>query len=263
VKRWLAVLIFTVLSPAMAEDWRAGLTPVKPGKFPLPRPLMASYRFGWGAIPAADADIVFSRQKKGQLQLKLTAKTSGAVRALWQMDAEHIARCSATTLRPICLQQTERYRDETEKTKAEFTADQVLRVQDHVPPLKTPVKPKRFKFPDLTDLHTALLLVRSQALAQGEHYSFVVYPSRTAYLARIDVLGREKLKVAGQDHDAVKLQVSLQHITKELELEPHTKFKNACAWLSDDKDRLLLKVQAEVFVGSVWMELRTVKFAEE
>jgi len=54
----------------------------------------------------------------------------------------------------------------------------------------------------------------------------------------------------------------LQGITKALTLEPHKKFKEAFAWMSDDRDRLLLKIKAEIFVGSVWAELTSVKFAD-
>ena len=263
MKRWLAALVVATAGPALAGDWREELTPLKPGKFPLPRPQTGVYRFGWGAVSAAEAQIAFSRQKDDQLQLKLTAKTTGAVRALWQLDAQHTARCAASTLLPISLQQTERYRKETEKTKADFTAEEVVRLQTVEPPGATPAKPKRFKFPNLADLQTALLMVRSQPLQEGDRYALVVYPARTAYLARLEVIGREKLKVAGKNYAAVKLQISLQHIAKDLELEPHKKFKNASAWLSDDQDRLLLKIQSEVFVGHVWIELQSVKFVGE
>jgi hypothetical protein len=246
--------------PAMAADWRDGLTPYRPGSFPPPRSQKASYRFGWGAVSAADAEIEFSRGKKSQLQLKLTAKTTGPVRLLWQMDSVHTARCSATTLRPISLEQTERYRQETEKTKVDFTPEAAVRFQEVDPPDKTKPRPKRFEFPNLTDLQTALLFVRSQKLEPGASFSLVVFPARSAYLAKVDVLGREKLKVGGKEYPALKLKVGLQHLTKNWELEPHRKFKGATAWLSDDQDRLLLKIETEVFVGSVWMELQSVEF---
>ncbi|HYR57658.1 MAG TPA: DUF3108 domain-containing protein [Chthoniobacteraceae bacterium] len=263
MRRCLALLAVAAALPALADDWRDELTPLAPGKFPPPRALTANYRFGWGALSAAEAQVDFSGKKKGQLELKLSAKTTGAVRALWRMDAQHTARCSAATLQPISLQQTEQYRRKTEKTKAEFTPDAVVRTQEIEPPEATPPKPKRFEFPNVADLHSALLLVRSQRLREGDRYSLVVFPARTAYLAHIDVLGRERIKAAGQNYDAVKVQISLQHIDKKMQLEPHSKFKSAFAWVSDDKDRLLLKVQAEVFVGSIWMELRSVKFAGE
>ena len=265
VKHWVAAALVALAGPAFADDWRDELIPLKPGKFPLPRPQTGTYRFGWGAVSAAQAEIEFSRQKKAQLQLqlKLTAKTTGPVRALWQMDAEYTARCDAATLQPIFLQQTERYRKKTERTRADFTPAEVMRLNEIEPSSDPPPKPKRFEFSNVKDLQAALLLVRSQPLLAGDRYSMVVYPARTAYLARIDVVGREPVEVGGQRYPAVKLQLALQHITKKFELEPHEKFKNAYVWLSDDKDRLLLKIKAEVYVGSVWMELQSVKFTGE
>ena len=76
------------------------------------------------------------------------------------------------------------------------------------------------------------------------------------------VVGREKIDAGKTKYDAIKLELKLRRITKKLELEKHAKFKRATAWLSDDRDRLLLKIQAEVSVGSVWTELDSVKFSE-
>jgi len=97
----------------------------------------------------------------------------------------------------------------------------------------------------------------------GDRYEFVVYPSRAPYLGRVEVLAKETLKIGEQSYPATKIQLWLQGIDKELALKPHKKFKKAQGWISDDKDRLLLKIDAEVFVGRVWMELKSVKFPDE
>lgn len=259
MKRLLTVLMLAIAMPGFAADWQTEFKPVTPGAFPLPRPQTATYRFGWGAVSAAEAAVDFSRQENGELQLKVLAKTIGTVRALWQMDAQHTARCLAATLLPISFKQTETYRREVKTTKADFSPKEVVRLLETSPPSGKP-RPKRFKFPNLTDLHTALLLIRSQPLKVGEKYSTVVYPDRDAYLARVDVIANESIKVNGNEYKAVKLQLFLQQVTKKRKLEPHPRFKNAYAWVSDDKDRLLLKIQSEVIVGSVWMELQSVKF---
>ena len=56
-------------------------TPPQPGEFPPPAPFEARYRFGWGAFTAAEGSFDFSRSATGQLQLKVSAKTIGVVRA--------------------------------------------------------------------------------------------------------------------------------------------------------------------------------------
>jgi hypothetical protein len=248
MKRTLAAWLCATLLPlASLADWRDGLTNPQPGAFPLPAPMKANYRFGWGAVTAAEASFDFSHPKHGLLQLKMDTKTIGVVRGMWRMDAKHTAWCDAATLRPIALQQTEIYRDETTKTDAKFSPDGVR------------TKDKRFKCPDLFDLQTALLFVRSQPLRPDDVYRIVVYPAKAAYLATVRVAGTERVKVAGQEYQAIKLELELQRVTKKLELESHKKFKQAAAWISDDRDRLLLKIKSEVFVGSVWAELESVK----
>jgi hypothetical protein len=256
---WLCALVMPLTA---AAEWRDQLTPPEPGTFPPPPPLEARYRFGWGALTAAEASFDFSRPQRDQLQLKMSTKTTGVVRGMWRMDAKHTAWCDAATLRPIALQQTEVYRDETLKTEAKFSPEGVTRKQERIPAEGRRGKDKRFKCPDLFDLHTALLFVRSQPLRTDDVYRFVVYPAKDAYLATVRVVGTERIKAAGQEYPAIKLELELQRVTKALALEPHRKFKQASVWISDDRDRLLLKIKSEVFVGSVWAELESVKFRD-
>ncbi len=257
--RILRAFLLVCVLPACAGDWRDELTSPLPGKFPPPAAFKATYKFGWSALSAATADFDFSKTTRGDLRLVVDAKTVGAVRALWRMDARHEALCRAVTLRPISLMQTELYKSKSKFTRADFDAEGVSCLRESRPADKTPPKIKRFECPDVFDLHTALLFVRSQCLEPGERYCFVVYPGSAAYLSDVDVVGREKLKVAGRSYDCVKLEIHLREIKKDLTLAPHRKFRRASAWVSDDRDRLLLRVQAEIFVGSVWAEMQRVR----
>jgi hypothetical protein len=263
VNRWVLLIGLFLAFPAWAGDWRDTLTPPQPGKFPPPRTFKAAYRFGWGDLTAARADFDFSKAPGGQYRLSMTTQTVGLVRSLWRMDSQHTAVCDAASLRPIRLQQTETYKDETETTQVEFFPDRVKRLTRVTPSEEPPEKEKTFKLPDLFDLQTGLLFVRSQRLQAGDSYRFVTYPSTTPYFAEVEVLGREKLKVAAGTYDAIKCRLRLERVTKKRELAPHAKFKRGIAWLSDDRDRLLLKIEAEITMGSVWTELESVEFKPE
>ncbi|HEX8295784.1 MAG TPA: DUF3108 domain-containing protein [Chthoniobacteraceae bacterium] len=260
IRLLIAIAFWT--SVAAAADWQAELSPPTPGKFPMLKPLQASYRFGWGGLSAAEGTFEFSRPKPGLLQLQVNARSLGAARALWRMDSQHTATCVEATLRPVSLQQIEAYKKRTLTITADFSPEGVTRLQKVHPAEKAEAKAKRFKAPNLFDLHTALLFVRSQSLQPGERHHLIVYPGKAPFLAKVTVLAREKLKLGGKVHDAIKMEVALQRVTKDLQLEKHEKFKRASAWLSDDQDRLLLKIESEIFVGSVWAELQSVKFAE-
>ena len=264
MKKWLLLLIGCVLAgPAGAGDWRETLSPPRSGGFAPPRPFEAIYRFGWSGVTAAEADFVLARAPRGQLQLAMTTRTIGLARTLWQMDTKHNALCDAGTLRPIRMQQTETYKDETESHDVVFSAEDVRRKSRVTPQKGPPEKERKVKLANVFDLQTGLFFVRSQRLEAGDRYRFLVFPSTTAYLAEVEVLGRERLKVAAGNFDAIKCAVRLERVGKKFELTPHKKFQRALAWISDDRDRLLLKVDAEIFVGSVWAELRSVKFAPE
>ena len=218
------------------------------------------YQFGWSGLTAAEATFDLTKPSRSQFRLAMNTKTIGVVRGLWRMDSQHTALCQVPSLRPISLEQTEIYKDETETSQVTFFPDEVRRTTKVTPHKGPPEKEKRIKLPNVFDLQSALFYVRSQRLDAGEHYRFIVYPSTSAYLAEIEVIGREKLKVFAGSYDAIKCRGRLQSITKKFELAPHKKFKRAYAWISDDRDRMLLKIEAEIFVGSVWAELRSVDF---
>jgi hypothetical protein len=179
------------------------------------------------------------------------------------MDSQYTASCALSTLRPLRLHQTEVYKAKTLTTDTTFSADAV-RHSTQVTPAKGPPPPPdkehRFKYGNVFDLESALLFLRSQSLDQGDRYRIVVFPARGAYLADVEVVSREKVKVPAGSYDAIKCQLSLQEVDKNLQLAPHKKFKRAFAWVSDDRDRIVLKIQADIFVGSVWCELESVDF---
>jgi len=121
-------------------------------------------------------------------------------------------------------------------------------------------KTRDFSFPNLFDLHSAMLYLRSQPLRDRSIHRVVVYPASSAYLATITVLGREKVSVRAGNYTAIKMDLQLNRIGKKLDLEPHRKFRRATVWVSDDNDRILLRIEAQVFVGTVFAELESVRF---
>jgi hypothetical protein len=104
-----------------------------------------------------------------------------------------------------------------------------------------------------------MLYLRSQPLKDRSSYKIVVYPATSAYLATLTVIGREKIAVRAGSYNAIKLDLQLSRLGKSLELEPHRKFRKATIWISDDNDRMVLRIEAQIFVGTVFVELQSVK----
>lgn len=245
---------------AGAADWQKSVTAGAPGPFPQPRSLSATYHFGWAGFTAATAEVHFGKASNDRFEIDGAGRTIGLVRALWRMDVTHHAVADARDLRPIAVKQVEKIRSKKIVTELAFSRTGVLRTRREVKNgvLKSSSKP--FNFPNLFDLHTSLLYIRSQPLRDHSVERIVVYPATSAYLATITVIGREKISVAAGTFNAIKFDLQLSKVGKGNRLEPHRKFRRGTIWISDDADRLLLRAEARIFVGSVFAELQSVHF---
>jgi Protein of unknown function (DUF3108) len=257
---WTAIVILGLCSSSPAADWQSTLTREPPGNFPELRPLRASYRFGWAGLTAATGEIRFTTPSENEFQLDGTGQTIGFVRALWKLDVNYRAVANAQTLRPIETQQAENYRQKKLITNLTFTNKGVTRARTESRGGPSATKTRQFNFPDLFDLHSAMLYLRSQPLSDSSVDRVVVYAATNAYLATVTVVGRDQISVHAGTYKAIKLDLRLNRIGKHLELEPHRKFRRATIWVSDDRDRILLRIEAQVFVGTVFAELHSVRF---
>jgi hypothetical protein len=258
---WLGAALFFPAGTAGAAAWEGTLTRDPPGTFPLFRPLRANYVFGWSGFTAATAEVHFSRLGGDRCQVQASGRTTGLVRALWRYDVNYRSTANSAVIRPVETNQVDILRSKKMTTHLAFTGTGVRRLRTETPS-NGPVKPRDFNFPNLYDLQTSMLYLRSQALADRKVYRVVVYPATNAYLATATVLGREKISVRAGTYNAIKMDLQLQKVNDNLELEPHRKFRRATIWISDDPDRIVLRIEAQVFVGTVFAELQSVRFEE-
>jgi Protein of unknown function (DUF3108) len=243
-----------------APSWESTLTKDPPGNFPELRPGRATYHFGWSGFTAGTGDMHFTKTPDKHFQLEAVGRTIGLVRALWKLDASYRGLANAETLRPIESKQTEIYRKKKLVTELTFTDSGVMRARTEGP---GPKSTKPFNFPGLFDLHTALLYLRSQPLNEQSVYRIVVYPATSAYLTTVTVLGRERVTVRAGAYNAIKIDLQLKRLGKKLELEPHRKFRRATIWISDDANRIPLRIEAQIFVGTVFAELQAVHLDQD
>jgi hypothetical protein len=245
--------------PAESPDWANSLTSDKgPGNFTAPPPMRLAYQFGWSGLQAAKADIHLYSPTRSTFEIDATGGTFGFPRALFRIDVSHRATENKMTLRPIHFSQEEKYRSETVKTDVDFESDQVTGLREKIPDDHVP-KPNVFKFSPVFDMGTALLWVRSQPLADGETESIVVWASNAPYLAKVTVLGRDTIKIDGQKRNAIKLDLKLFRIDKKMQLKEHKLFKGGRGWLSDDDKRIPLRIEADIFIGYIFVELQSMQ----
>ncbi|MDB6151595.1 MAG: hypothetical protein JWL90_48 [Chthoniobacteraceae bacterium] len=244
---------------AAADDWQKTLSPSAPGSFPLPRPSHGTYAFGWSALSAAEGTFDFSKPKAGLIKLDVVIKTTGTVRKLYRLDANHSAITRSKTLQPLSVRQAEVYKGETIKTKLDFDSLGVVRARESSIASPGNGKAKRFKFSPMFDMHGLFLWLRSQRLQPGDIYRLVVYPSTDPFLAEMRVVAKENLKLANRTYPALKIELKLRRINKKLEIESYENLKSAAAWISNDSERVFLKAEAEISIGKVWVELEKIE----
>jgi hypothetical protein len=246
-----------MLALAAVTDWQSSVTRVPPGNFGEPRPFRATYNFGWSGLTAATAEAHFSKRSDNRFQFEGVGRSVGLARALWRYDVDFRALSDSATLRPIETDQTETMRSKKIATHLSFSNSGVhrVRVENGAPPTS-----KDLLLQNVNDLQSTGLYLRSLPLKNGTSYRVIVYPTTSAYLATITVTGREKITVHAGTYNAIKIDVKLSRIDKELELTPHRKFRQATGWISDDADRIILRAEAQIFIGTVFGELQSVKF---
>lgn len=99
------------------------------------------------------------------------------------------------------------------------------------------------------DSFSVLFFVRSLPLEIGDHYSFPVITRAKLWLIDIDVVGREKIKVAGEVVSALRLKAITQY-PGVLEKKGTTEF-----WFSDSPEHRFLKFKAKIKLGTVTGEM--------
>ncbi len=247
--------------------WYSRVNTEVPGAFAPVRSFNATYSLTWGGMQAAhiDAQCVSSPAKR-EIRSTFKATTTGAARALYKLDATHVSVLDRATLQPVYLEQTELNSKKHTFSRVDFTPEEATRVDrdlkkdEHDPTALG--KTRRYRYPGLHDMQSVLLYVRSMPLATGDEETLAFMTSSSPYLATIKVLGRSRVKVKAGEFTAIECSLQLEKINKSGLLEPRKGFKSAHAWISDDANRLLIKADSEVFIGSVSLELEQVTFPD-
>lgn len=255
-----AAFALSVIAPALAQNWENTLSPHAPGSFPEQRPMQVHYAFGWNTITAAEADFRFSKTADGRLQLDALGHTIGFPRKLWSYDVNHTSFTDAHSLRPLQVHETEILRAKKFITDLNFTPQGVISKRDESRGDVVKSKTRDFAIANLQSIDSALLYLRTQPLKPDAVQRVVVYPSTNAYLCTITPVGREHLTVPAGAYDAIKLDLQLNKIDSHRELTAHKRFRRATIWLSDDPNRLVLRIEAQIFIGTVFAELQSVQF---
>ena len=252
---------FGVLAGPLLADWRDSLTPDIPGSFPPSRPFEAEFRIGWTDIEAARAHTKITGDGPGIIRFTGTCATSGLARMLWQLDGTLDSTSAIEGIQTVYSVQNETYAKYSILTQIVARPDGIWCLRENFPPRGNPARWKHIKISPLRDLFSGVLFIRSQNLVPGALISTIIFPGDCPFLVEIRDVGTCKINVAGAARDAIKLDIHLQRINLKLgQVERYGKFQSGTIWLSNDADRIPLRVEINIFVGYVFAELESVVF---
>ena len=239
---------------AAAPAWQKTLGPTKPGAHPAMPSCSITLRLSWkGMLDAGRLSIDFAPKgvhKPGMFVTRATATSLGPAAGLFPYKGSMWSEIHPSSLRPRFFSGTETDRKETVVTTNRYHSNRVECVEVTTPKGGTAkTRSEIFHFSPVYDIYSAILLVRSQKLADGDTIRLVIQPFRTPYLLTVKVHAHE----LHLGRKSIRMGVSLSKIDrKTLALKPYTKMKReATLWLGDDADRIPLEFRAPVFIGDV------------
>jgi hypothetical protein len=108
---------------------------------------------------------------------------------------------------------------------------------------------------DAHDAHTAMAAMRTWEGQPGETQRLYIVGGRRIWRTDVTWAGRETIGTQLGNQSAVRLDGESVRVTGRLEPEPGKKARTFSVWMSDDADRVPLKVIAHTELGDVVIEL--------
>src|SRR5215475_8960202 len=216
------------------------------------------YRVSWQGISVGSASVrigTTQRDGKKMLDVAATACSAGVVGLFYKLRHRSESIFSAHELKPVefLSQQTENSKFTNVTIK--FSPDGLIDAKINKGRLNS-----RGQFDEVSfqsenatfDPISAAFLARSLPVDTSEDLSFDVFNGRDRYLISFHVVGREKIKLAGKEYDAFKVEPSVRKLTDS---EGEKRLRKAYIWVTTDRSREILKLESKVAIGSVSAQL--------
>jgi hypothetical protein len=216
------------------------------------------YQVSWQGVPVGSASIRIGTTYRGgkkMLDVEATARSTKVVGVFYELRHRSQSIFSAQDLKPVefSSQQTENSRFTS--IDVNFSPDGLIRAKVVKGKLNSQGKSEEvvFKSENATfDPITAAFLARSLPINPAEDLSFDIFNGQHRYLISFHVVGREKINVAGKDYEAFKVEPRVKKLT---DTQGEKRLRKAYLWVSADGSREVLKLESEVFFGSVSAKL--------
>ena len=216
----------------------------------------ALYRASWnGMFSVASAEIHTTPKVvdgKKVIQVRVDAKTSGALDLIWKMRDTISSTFDAVALTPAHFVFSQRENAKVIDTEAKFdhrTKRWVVNRQQ----IGKQTKNYQFESNNTLDPITAVYLARSTEYKVGDKLYFKVFGGRYQYLLELFVEKKEPVELeSGKTVEAYRIVPRIQNITKR---GYAGRVNEAIIWISADDRRVPIKMSSKVIFGTVHLEL--------
>jgi Protein of unknown function (DUF3108) len=187
--------------------------------------------------------------------VKSRAETAGAVALLKQISDETTTVIDADSGRPLKLDSTASSSGTTTTAHADFTANAAIVKFAKSDEPKPHVYRVNFAGQPAYDAHAAMAQLRGWHGAPGTKRTVYVVGGKRLWRVDVSLVGIESVGSAMGNRRAVHLVGVAFRARPNLTLESQTATRTFSVWLTDDADRVPLKLVAKTELGEVAMDL--------
>lgn len=186
--------------------------------------------------------------------VKSRAATAGAAALVKHIVDEATTVIDMTSGRPIALDTLVEVGKSKTTASARFTATAA-----EITYMRSGQAPQHLKLAFGTvavhDAHSAMAQVRGWRAAPGTVRSVFVIGGRRVWRVDVTYVGEDTIGTAGGNRRAVRFTGESYRATRNLTVDPGRPSRTFTVWLTDDADRVPLKVTAQTELGEIAMEL--------
>lgn len=251
-----------VENPANTVEWMAPRRlPGPTRKFPTTEIL--EYQISWNGLPCADLRTEIQakeRESRKNVLLSYRASTGSAVDWAWEFRTAGKTWLTPDTLLPRLSYRATRENEEWERAWTTFcrasrrVTHTTVETDDETPDIE------QMHFLHGLDIPAAFLMVRALDLKSPGARVLEVAHEDQMYAVTIVPDGEEQLDLPAGKFSALRLDVGIRAVLgdEEAKQAENQRYQRVRIWLST-ANRLPVKLDAEVFVGRITMDLASVR----
>ncbi len=215
----------------------------------LPRREEIAYSASWNGIAAGRG--VFRFERRGDVYVgDARVETTGVVSLLYGVEVRARAVSGAEDL----LSREWSYESGTggEARRVRVTYDPETGKVRSVIRSRKKVEEVSLEVPGALDPLGIIHALRRSALEPGRSFRATLFTERNLYRAECLVVGRERVRVPAGPRDAFLVRVDIRKVVKG---KPEDHGRQAAIWISDDEDRVPVRIDADTKVGRISLRL--------